>query len=1700
MIAGMLPVTTLTAFAAEQPETVLTLTTKNGSTESDIFTYGDVITIEATAISGSTVAYDQTVNVYNGDSQIGTGIHITSVAEDGTYTIMIDTIYNALDVGEKTLTVKFEGDDTMSAAEADVTLTLNMATPYITANHPSFSLTYPVDENILTDSISYTFTNVRGLTSAIYPESYEYRVSGSEEDFSSGLPANAGTYEIRALFAPLDDDYYLAGVASFTLEIKKIHANIRMTPAFVYTKTYDGTPFIVTEDMFELNGITWDQLTHIWYKNSVAEENKLTAAPTEVGNYVLVLYAAETTNVDEIFWEAPSVTITDAAPDSEPTVYKLWVGGEQFTSEKLSVSGGEGTATYDPDTNTLTLNNYTYEGEGYNGDAIYYSGTDTLNLVLSGTNSIAYAGNSRNFSFGMYIESSIDISGEGNLSVIGGEANLESNAIYVGQNITISGGEVTAVGGKAGEMSSGVYCISNLTVTDNGSLIATGGEGGSLGSFGIYNVNGITVDGGTVTATGGTLNTYAPSAGIFSVGSVTISAGVVKASGGAAGQSAGLQSNGTSTISGGEVIAQGETWAFYGNLAIDSAFANAVCWYGENEEVADAAGAKRISKLEDNYNQKYVRIAEGTVAPGPAITVTNSEHGTITADKATAEEGETVTLTITPEEGYVLKSVTINGSKDEMVLGKSEVSFTMPDEDVSVSAEFGEGIVVYFDNSQSQWTYVLFRYDNGYDEGMHIGNDIYAFIVPANTVGQFTNYMTGMPEEMFPEGIFRSEEFEAVNGETYTYTSYDIVVDYNITGGTVEVTDDEILGLPIIKASPGQTIWLTVTPDDGYVVDTVKYNDGEDHIITPVDDTYSFVMPASEVVVTATFKENISYPVWVGGQQFSWDQLTIEDASGGVATYVPESSTLILSNINISTGYVDEDEHMVGIYSSNDLNIELRGENNITMPDYNNSSYGIHVSGDLIISGSGSLNVVGGNVETQEYGVYYSNGIHTSGQLSIHGARVYAKGGDVFAEDMAHSRGVYPGKGLEIDFGGSLLADGGSVVANKAYSSGVEVLRGNEYVNFAVHDGTLIAKGGDTEGTFSAESAGVYLGFAGLYVYENTANVELSSGNAKVTFANETYDPYACSNGIVVYSGDIAVYGGTVNISGGTWEGKYGDGWAAYVTGDVFGEDVISGGNVLIECEEIEPSLSGYGFAGTKVTITSSDEKRGVIYAQNRIEIGDKLIISQPEGGKVAEPGNEKYGFGTILNADDSLARNVVIEPSIHSVKIEGTDNVMSVLVPDGMSINEAYKDMLEKADLTDFSEIINTEKSGYKFSGFYTESGEKFDFSDSVTVDMTITAKWKRKSYVSSDSSGTSTTTTKNEDGSTTKTTTNKATGTTTETTTYPDGSTTKVETKKDGTVTTTEKDKDGNTTTTTLKPDGTSTTTEKNKDGSEKVTEEKTDGTTITTEKDTDGTKTVTTENPDGSTKTEIDLPKDKETEVTIPAPNAKDVTSITVTDKDGKETEITDFEITEDGVKFTVSEDCTVTLIKGEKKEFADVHPAGHWAAADIDYAYIKGLMMGTSENHFSPDVPLTRAMLVTVLYRLEGEPATNKSIPFADVDMGAYYGNAVSWAKQNGIVNGVSETEFAPNDNITREQIAAIMHRYAQYKGYDVSVGENTNILSYDDFDSISEYAIASMQYTCGSGLIKGKTSSTLNPLDNATRAEIAAILHRFIETN
>lgn len=177
------------------------------------------------------------------------------------------------------------------------------------------------------------------------------------------------------------------------------------------------------------------------------------------------------------------------------------------------------------------------------------------------------------------------------------------------------------------------------------------------------------------------------------------------------------------------------------------------------------------------------------------------------------------------------------------------------------------------------------------------------------------------------------------------------------------------------------------------------------------------------------------------------------------------------------------------------------------------------------------------------------------------------------------------------------------------------------------------------------------------------------------------------------------------------------------------------------------------------------------------------------------------------------------------------------------------------------------------------------------------------------------------------------------------------------------------------------------------------------------------------------------------------------------------------------------------------FTDV-PAGSWYYDAVQYVYEEGLMGGTGNNRFSPDLTTSRAMIVTILYRLEGSPAVTGGMSFADVSDGQWYSDGVAWASANGIVTGYSNGSFGPNDTITREQMAAILYRYARYKGYDVSARAQLN--SYSDASQVASYATDSMSWAVGSGLITGTSGTTLSPAGSATRAQAAVILARFCQ--
>ena len=169
---------------------------------------------------------------------------------------------------------------------------------------------------------------------------------------------------------------------------------------------------------------------------------------------------------------------------------------------------------------------------------------------------------------------------------------------------------------------------------------------------------------------------------------------------------------------------------------------------------------------------------------------------------------------------------------------------------------------------------------------------------------------------------------------------------------------------------------------------------------------------------------------------------------------------------------------------------------------------------------------------------------------------------------------------------------------------------------------------------------------------------------------------------------------------------------------------------------------------------------------------------------------------------------------------------------------------------------------------------------------------------------------------------------------------------------------------------------------------------------------------------------------------------------------------------------------------------------WFYGDVMFVYENGLMLGTSKTLFSPHGTATRGMMATILWRMEGSPAPKGKNSFTDVVAGKWYADAITWAAENGIFAGYGKDKFGPDDPITREQLAAIFYRYADYKGYDLTVKGNLD--KFKDADKITDYAKTAMQWAVGSSLVKGKSGNLLDPQGTATRAEIAAMLHRFIE--
>ena len=257
------------------------------------------------------------------------------------------------------------------------------------------------------------------------------------------------------------------------------------------------------------------------------------------------------------------------------------------------------------------------------------------------------------------------------------------------------------------------------------------------------------------------------------------------------------------------------------------------------------------------------------------------------------------------------------------------------------------------------------------------------------------------------------------------------------------------------------------------------------------------------------------------------------------------------------------------------------------------------------------------------------------------------------------------------------------------------------------------------------------------------------------------------------------------------------------------------------------------------------------------------------------------------------------------------------------------------------------------------------------------------------------------------------------------------------------------------------------------------------------------ITVEATQGGTVTADPTAAKAGTTVTLtPAPDAGyQVGAVAVTDRFGDAVAVT--EQAAGTYTFTMPNGQVTVTVTFEQAPlpFHDV-TEGDWFYDAVRYAYENGLMDGVGDSLFAPNSQTTRAQLVTILYRLEGEPEVSGTSGFSDVAAGIWYTDAVAWAAANGIVNGTTDTTFAPGEDITREQLVTVLYRYAEAKGYDVSA--RVDLSAYPDANQIQSYAAESVAWAVAEGLIQGFEDNTLRPAGNATRAQIATILMRFCE--
>ena len=697
--------------------------------------------------------------------------------------------------------------------------------------------------------------------------------------------------------------------------------------------------------------------------------------------------------------------------------------------------------------------------------------------------------------------------------------------------------------------------------------------------------------------------------------------------------------------------------------------------------------------------------------------------------------------------------------------------------------------------------------------------------------------------------------------------------------------------------------------------------------------------------------------------------------------------------------------------------------------------------------------------------------------------------------------------------------------------------------------GDLEVDGGTLNATTTAWYPAIYTD--GEILIQNHAEVTAEGGNdaiwgvAGVTIEDSTVTSTSTMSDTAIYSGNnFMIKSSAIKVDS---EGEYSiyeygrlsikDSWVESFGGKVDDSPSYTTWENMVSFQDNVGTVIGNPSILDDVEMTA--DMRLTIPANTSLTVpADKTLTNS---GAIENIGGIKND-GTISN--DGTITNKVINMNLPDSLTLKTGNTQSFTdyVTYGTITGNAVTGTAPINDCTwssDKPEIASVENGVVtaKTAGTAVITASAENMQDTCTITVQKKSSGGSSSSCSS-SSGSTTTETTNPDGSTTTTetkpdgtkveTTVKDDGTKVETTTRPDGSKTEVTTEPDGTKTTVDTAKDETVTTTVEKPDGsktetkeepngTVTTTETDKDGNQKETVEKSDGTTTTTYDNVDGTYSVTVADADGNTKSEVTLTEeailkaaeekesislpmpelsltdDKEkapvvtvslpenTEVAVEIP-VEDVTAGTVAvlvDENGTETIIKTTVSTENGILVKLTDGDTVKVVENGK-EFDDV-PEGYWGYEAVQFVSSRELFAGTGDAVFSPDAPMTRAMVWTVLARLDGINTTGK----------IWYAAGQQWAMENGISDGTN-----PNTEVTREQMATMLYRYALLKEYDTA--EKADLADYADAASISDYAVEAMAWANAKEVVNGVTTTTLEPQMDAARVQVAQMLKSFCE--